>query len=727
MKKCELLVPAGGVKQFIAAVENGADAVYVGGRSFNARINAGNFSDEEMEQAIDYAHLRNVKIYIAMNTLLNDGEIEEAYGQAKKYYSMGADALIIQDLGFGRVIKERLPDFPLHLSTQAGVYDAEGVLAAKKLGYERAVLARELSFDEIKQAAGTGIEIEVFVHGALCLCYSGQCQLSRFIGGRSGNRGMCAQPCRLPYKGLEGAEYPLSPKDLCLIEEVGKLAEAGVASLKIEGRMKSPEYVATVTSIYRKYLDLWQREGCYEVEPKDFEALKQAFNRGGFTKGYFYGNPGENLMSCDFSKNGGVYVGTVQRNANGPLAVINTEKNIVKGDYIEIRSKELAGNLVTYAERINKSQMRIGDIKAKVRRGDKVYRITSYELAETAKNTFENLNFTGGKFVRKVPADMELEVAKEGLSLTVSSLGESVMVKSEVLPQRSLSRKSCADVAKAQLAKTGGTCFKIESIVIKESVPSYIPVSAVNSLRRKALSMLQEKIKNAYKRIPGESYYEAGCCEGSGMDKNLELYFYDKKEFFSETLKPLIYRCLQIAGEKEKVIALVPIEQYEECRKRASEFNIRLRPYVANMNKGKNKRWIEENLERIAETLRRDRSGVYVGNIGQIELFKKAGIDVYGDFGLNITNSYAVCAYQELGMKQWTESLECKERGFGSIPLMITEHRFDDCILTDRKGARYEVKFDKNIQKTVIKSHMSDFDWEKIKKYYEEKGVRLYF
>ena len=194
MKRCELLIPAGGKKQYIAAVENGADAVYVGGKLFNARINAENFSDDELERAVDYGHVRSVKTYVTMNTLLDDDQLAPALKQAQLYCKMGVDGIIIQDLGLGLLIKEHLPQLPLHLSTQAGVYDAEGVRAAAKLGYERVVLARELSFEEIKKAIATGVEIETFVHGALCMCYSGQCQLSRVIGGRSGNKGGCAQP-----------------------------------------------------------------------------------------------------------------------------------------------------------------------------------------------------------------------------------------------------------------------------------------------------------------------------------------------------------------------------------------------------------------------------------------------------------------------------------------------------------------------------------------------------
>ena len=259
MKRCELLSPAGNAESFIAAAEAGADAIYLGGTAFNARMNAGNLTRGELKEAFDFARIRGIKTYVTMNTLIRDDEMTDALKAAYEMYDMGADALIIQDLGLGSLVRKYIPDMPIHLSTQGSVYSLEGVEAAEKLGYERVVLARELTLEEIRRiCAGTKTEIEVFVHGALCICYSGQCQLSRYFGGRSGNRGQCAQPCRLAYdieEGFEGkpprGKHILSPKDICLIDRVGELIDAGVASLKIEGRMKSPEYVGTVTSIYR--------------------------------------------------------------------------------------------------------------------------------------------------------------------------------------------------------------------------------------------------------------------------------------------------------------------------------------------------------------------------------------------------------------------------------------------------------------------------------------------
>ena len=353
-RKPELLVPAGSMEPLIAAVENGADAVYVGGRLFNARMNAGNFDDERMQQALDYAHARGVKVFVTMNTLIFDEEMEEAVEYAGFLYRAGVDALIVQDLGLGRRIHEELPDFPLHLSTQGTACDGEAVALAKELGYERVVLSRELSLAEMEAACRDGgLDIEVFVHGALCICYSGQCQMSRFYGGRSGNRGACAQPCRLPYEGVDEngkkiSGHLLSPKDLCLVDRLGELIEAGVYSFKIEGRMKSPEYVAVVTRIYRKYIDEYMEKGSYHVTPENRRELRQIFNRGGFTSGYLTGNPGEKLMSPVIPKNQGIRIGTVQSVKPGSTLVdVSCDILPDMGDGIEIRSERKAGKAVS--------------------------------------------------------------------------------------------------------------------------------------------------------------------------------------------------------------------------------------------------------------------------------------------------------------------------------------------------------------------------------------------
>lgn len=283
----ELLSPAGSPEGVIAAVQNGADAVYMGMGAFNARRGAKNFTDEEFVKAVRYCHVRGCKVYVTLNTLVNDREMRDAVAAAKLASDAGADALIVQDLGMSYAIRCALPDIPLHASTQMSLHNLAGVEAAAEMGITRAVLARELSFEQIRFITkNASIETEVFVHGALCFCHSGQCYMSTLIGRRSGNRGLCAQPCRLQYSlGGRMDDHPLSLKDNCLVDQIRRLEEAGVASLKIEGRMKRPEYTGIVTGVYAKAI----REQ-RNPDKEEMELLEKTFSRQGFTQGYFIGD-----------------------------------------------------------------------------------------------------------------------------------------------------------------------------------------------------------------------------------------------------------------------------------------------------------------------------------------------------------------------------------------------------------------------------------------------------
>ena len=283
----ELLSPAGSPEAVIAAVQNGADAVYLGMGNFNARRGAKNFTDEEFERAVRYCRVRGCKVYVTLNTLVNDREMESALRAARLASEVGADGIIIQDLGLISAVRRYLPDIPLHASTQMSIHNLAGVEAAAELGLTRAVLARELSLEQIRTITQNApIETEIFVHGALCFCHSGQCYMSALIGQRSGNRGMCAQPCRMQYSlGGRMDDHPLSLKDNCLIDRLQEIEEAGVACIKIEGRMKRPEYTAIVTRIYAAALKEHRQPSAEEMEE-----LERAFSRQGFTQGYFNGD-----------------------------------------------------------------------------------------------------------------------------------------------------------------------------------------------------------------------------------------------------------------------------------------------------------------------------------------------------------------------------------------------------------------------------------------------------
>ena len=293
MKKIELLAPAGSMESVYAAVQMRADAVYIGGSKFSARAYASNFDEENITLAVDYCHIYGVRVYVTLNTLAKDDELKEIMEYVGFLYSIGVDALIIQDTGLIYLIRNNFPDFELHASTQMTIHNGEAALFLKKIGFKRIVLSRELSLEEIDYISNTlNVETEVFIHGALCICYSGQCLMSSIIGGRSGNRGRCAQPCRLPYTLIDKGNneeykaYLLSPKDICTLDSLKDIVASGTSSLKIEGRMKRAEYVSGTVEIYRRALDNIYNNKIQKLD-KDTKILTQLFNREGFSKGIF--------------------------------------------------------------------------------------------------------------------------------------------------------------------------------------------------------------------------------------------------------------------------------------------------------------------------------------------------------------------------------------------------------------------------------------------------------
>lgn len=753
MKKCELLVPAGGEKQFIAAVENGADAVYVGGTLYNARIGAGNFTAEELEKAADYAHLRNVKLYVTMNTLMDDDELEAGVGFAEMLYERGVDALIIQDLGLAKRIRERMPDFPLHLSTQATVYNRRGLEAAAEVGFERAVLARELSLEQIRKCSLPPIiETEVFVHGALCMCYSGQCQLSRFIGGRSGNKGRCAQPCRLPYAGGGHKSYPLSPKDLCMIDRLGDLIEAGVKSLKVEGRMKSAEYVATVTGIYRKYIDEYYSAGSYCVSNEDKQALLQIFNRGGFTEGYLEGDPGEELMSGNLPKNQGIKIGFIKAAAKGGmLADVELKGPLEMGDIIEIHGRKMFSTRVTYLENLCGNSVRIGDMKEKVYPGDEVYRIISAAQVKKAESTFGGISFDAppSSSGRKISVDMTFK-GSLGIpaKLTVSCIGpdeEKVSVAAvcdEVVAQKAIKRATTDDEIAAQLLKTGNTTFAPGKVKVIQDGELFIPVSGINRLRREALAKLAEAKKNRYKRrLPDIGTvacadFDADKNDGVGDERDerfMEFYFYSVKEFIEADNSTIMENALRSGASMEEMRFLLPLRGMADnmlpLLLLEEKIRERIVPYISNVTAGAYDDWLEDNLHAAVELVRNFGNQIYVGNISWIEPLAKEGVKVLGDFGLNITNRHAEAVYRSLGMTGKGEmSLEKLAAGRGAFPLMITEHAMSDTVLIDRKGKKYRVDFDSQNHKTVIRSADGEIDWNAMSDLWKQtkNNIRIY-
>ncbi len=394
MNNIEILSPAGEFESFKCAVNNGADAVYIGGSHFSARKSAVNFTNEQIEQAVKYAHLYGVKVYVALNTLIHESELKDVYLFVKFCCDAGVDALIVQDLGIVYMLRRYFPQMRIHASTQMTIHNLYGARFVKKLGFERVVVSRELSFEQIQSIVdGSDIEIEVFAHGALCFCYSGQCLMSSLIGARSGNRGACAQPCRLPYTICDkdkneldaSPKYYLSLKDLCTIDEIDKLKKIGVASLKIEGRMKSSEYVAIVTALYNKY-----RSGGY-VEQDDIRLLQNIFSRSGFTKGYLYNDTGAQMLNMH-SHNDNVYRDIKDNVHRLAQQLINTKRYIYIDAYVNVKLGSKPYIILKHGENTIKI---FGDepVESAVKTATSAERI-AMQVTKTGSSAFKIANIT---------------------------------------------------------------------------------------------------------------------------------------------------------------------------------------------------------------------------------------------------------------------------------------------------------------------------------------------
>ena len=406
-RKPELLAPAGNREAFEAALAAGADAIYLGvSDGFNARNNADNFSMEDLKAACRDAHLRGRKVYLTANTLVMPGEMDQALELVVKAAEQGIDAAIIQDMGLAQRLREELPQLELHASTQMNIRDAKGIEIARKLGFGRVTLARELSVKQIAKLAELGMDLEVFIHGALCICQSGQCLLSSLIGGRSANRGVCAQPCRLPYALVDAqgkqlanpGEFLLSPKDLMGIDMLPQLIEAGVASLKIEGRMKSAEYVSTAVGTYREAVDrAWLEEDGFEVTEQEKAGLNEAFSRG-FSPAYLAGERGNDMMGYKRPNNRGVLVGRVKGFRNG-MVQIDDQEVIEPGDLLEVwTSKGRTTYTVQQADDVRPGRVELY-IRGAVSPGDRLFRVRSAALARDCRErTEEGMAATGLNF-----------------------------------------------------------------------------------------------------------------------------------------------------------------------------------------------------------------------------------------------------------------------------------------------------------------------------------------
>ncbi|MBR3502935.1 MAG: U32 family peptidase [Clostridia bacterium] len=478
----ELLSPAGTSEALVAAVQNGADAVYLGAQMLNARAGAGNFDRDALRWAADYAHERGARIHVTVNTMVKESESALLEEVAEQMAFAGVDAAIVQDLGVAKALRAMLPSLPLHASTQMAVHNRQGVRFAKEAGFSRVVLARELTFQEIAACAAEGLEIEAFAHGALCVSCSGQCLFSSLVGGRSGNRGQCAQPCRLPYR-LEGAVkaegFLLSPKDLWTLDCLSDLAEAGVRSLKIEGRLKRPEYVAVVTRAYREALDLLETYGEYEPEEETREALRQIFNRGGFTRGYGPGLIDQELMSHQKPNHAGSPVGRLV--APGKIALT---RDVAAADALAFRG----GNGAEYPMRLEGAAGETVRARtpAGARPGTTLWRLTSDEQMKEARASMNGENRREpvcGRFCARVGERAALDVT-DGVR-TARAEGD--------LVARATGKPADPARVRAQLTKTGAVPYELIDLALNVDADAFLPASMLNDLPRRAFEALGEK------------------------------------------------------------------------------------------------------------------------------------------------------------------------------------------------------------------------------------------
>lgn len=504
-KKLELLAPAGSWEALEAAVNAGADAVYMGGKAFGARAYASNFDREEMARAVYFAHMHRVRLYITVNTLVDDSELEELAEYLLFLNNVGVDGIIVQDLGVIRLARKLVPQLPLHASTQMTLTNSSGVDFAVAAGMERSVLARELSLKEIQAACSRGSEIETFIHGALCVCYSGQCLMSSLIGGRSGNRGRCAQPCRLPYKLLNGkgedmlagkdaGQYLLSPKDMNTLAILPQMIEAGVVSYKIEGRMKRPEYVAVVVDAYRRAMDSYLA-GNYYVPPEDLANIEQIFNRD-FTTAYLTNRPGKEMMSDRRPNNRGVLIGRVakldkQRNKAG----VKLEKELHLGDGLEfwVSVGGRVGTTVTSmllngknVEAAAAGQQVVIDVPNGVRLNDRVFRTLDSRLMAYAQQFF------GPDAKRRIPVDAVV-TARLGQPMTVTLTddeGNTGYGETDFIVEAARKRALDDGVVRKQIDRLGTTEYFLNSLRFEHDEGVMVPMSEMNEARRMACEAL---------------------------------------------------------------------------------------------------------------------------------------------------------------------------------------------------------------------------------------------
>ncbi|MDD6597797.1 U32 family peptidase [Anaerovibrio sp.] len=583
----ELLAPAGSREALVAAVESGADAVYLAGNMFGARAYADNFDEEGMREAIRFAHLRGVHVHVTVNTIMDSRELPELKKYLRFLYEAGADAVLVQDLGAARIVRETVPELPMHASTQMTVHNLDGVRALEALGFSRVVLSREVTLEAVRHICTQAkAEIEVFIHGALCVCYSGQCLMSSMIGGRSGNRGRCAQPCRLPYTlvdekdndmlGDSAGKYLLSPRDMNTINLLPELLAAGVTSLKIEGRMKRPEYVAVAVGCYRRAVDSFL-SGDFAVPEEDSRALAQIFNRD-FTTAYLEKKQGRNMMSDKRPNNRGLMLGRVQEyhplTEDSGLAVLRLSDGISAGDQVDfwvkvggrvtatvqdmqlvtgLRGKhnlKNAGKNINRADKKNQERNQgkkqdsnqakklaknasslnmqnllpvekaaAGDmvaltVKGRVFPGDRVFKVYDGKLMESAKAMYST-----GAPVRRfgVRAVVRAAVGQPLYLSFTDEYGNVAEAETEFMGQEAMKRPLTKETLMKQIGRLGTSIFTLRELKAEISGHVMVPVSELNEVRRKCVGQLEKMRLADFQAAADKARVEAAAAVRAGL------------------------------------------------------------------------------------------------------------------------------------------------------------------------------------------------------------------
>lgn len=618
MKKVELLAPAGNMDSLKAAVMAGCDAVYLGGVLFGARAFAGNFTNEEIVYAINYAHLYGVKVYVTINTIIYDSEVERFLDYVRFLHKNNVDAVIIQDIGMFDLLRKKFPNLELHASTQMNIHNYDGALLAKKLGFKRVVMARETPIDVIKKIKEEiDIEIEVFIHGALCVSYSGECLLSALVGKRSGNRGTCAQICRKKYdfydddkNKLNTNNYLLSTKDLCTLKYIDKLIEIGVDSLKIEGRMKRSPYVYLVTKTYRKVIDNYYNTGKLKIDENDIIELKKMFNRN-FTKGFMLNEDNNNFTYDKRPNNIGIEVGQVISKVKNDLKIKLTYGVSVHDGLRILDDKEDKGLVINKMFINNKSVLEAKKGDVITLKYDKYVEKNSKVLLTSSKKQLDSISEAIKNQERFIYIDLNFTAKEnENLKLTITDGLNTVTEVLDKTPMRAINKETSFDVIKKQLSKLGNTVYKARSITLNLDDNLFINIKDINEIRRRAISKLNEK--RLYKIDFVEKDYTIGVPDFPSIKQTAVLV---NKE--NESLKDkydLIYTEDEKTKDEDSIIVLPRI--------------INEHPFIKNT--------------------------VMIGDFGGLLKYDNFQTNV----SFNVVNSYSVAFLHSLGAKLVTLSYE---------------------------------------------------------------------